>query len=114
MGCCDSSTHRESFSIFKMSLPRSEGIARVAKLWRGVWLPPKSWALFRSVCKPPNTCQLLSLDNDRDANRTATLLIPNLLLIREAALLGVKRREGREAEMLMRRWALTAHRWVFQ
>ena len=42
------------------------------------------------------------------------LLIPNLLLIREAALLGVMGRERRKTETLMRRRALTAHRWVFQ
>lgn len=37
-----------------------------------------------------------------------------MLLMREAALLGVTGREGREAETLMRRRALTAHGWVFQ
>ena len=74
----------------------------------------QSWALFRAVSNPPNACRLPSLDNDRDTNRIAALLFPNILLMREAVLLGVTGREGREAETLMLRRALTVHGWVFQ
>lgn len=80
----------------------------------GSRLSVQSWALFRSVSNLPNACQLPSLENDRDTSTTAVLFIPNMLLIREAALLGVTGREGREAEMLVCRRALTAHGWVFQ
>lgn len=54
-----------------------------------------SWALFRSVSNRLSTCQFPSVGNDRDANTIAKLLIPNMLLIRQAALLEVVGRKRR-------------------
>lgn len=46
---------------------------------------------FRSVSNWLSTCQFPSLGNDRDANTIAKLLIQNMVLIRQAALLEVER-----------------------
>lgn len=64
-----------------------------------------SQAPFRSVSNPLSARQLPCLDNDRNDNTKAKLLIPNTLLIRQAAMLGVAGREGRKAQVFMRRQA---------
>lgn len=55
-------------------------------------IPPQ--VLFSAVSNWFSTCQFPSLGNDRDANTIAKLLIPNTLLIRQAALLEVAERMG--------------------
>lgn len=53
-----------------------------------------SWCCFRFVSNWLSTCQFPSPSNDRDTNTIAKLLIPNMLLIRQAALLEVERGWG--------------------